>query len=245
MENAAGTTSRAFKERRARAVPAYRSNISTRATGNSGETGTQARLQDPFAAPGDLQFGAIFREPRPRFQLAAQGGIAIGRSTTAGVSFTEQTTWEGDRFSLVGANLGVQLPGRIYLGMYSSRELSAGRSWSGGLTINMQINDRHSAAASSLRNADGQLVNTIQASQAITSGPGLGWRLAASDDSTQRLSAGAAYNGALGQLTAEASANSRANAVRLGANGSLEWMNGYAFASRRIDEGAFCGRPCR
>ncbi|MEJ1962833.1 MAG: fimbria/pilus outer membrane usher protein [Gammaproteobacteria bacterium] len=204
-----------------------------------GETGTQGRLRDPFAAPGDIQFGAIIREPRPRFQLSAQGGIAIGRTLTAGVSYTEQTTWEGDRFSLIGANLGAQFPGNIYLGMYSSKELSAGRTWSGGLTVNVQIDGRHTAVASSVRNAGGQIVNTIQASQAIPGGPGLGWRLAASDDSTQRLLADAAYNAAFGQLTAEANANSRANAVRLGANGSLEWMEGYAFASRRINEGAF------
>src|SRR4029077_8138285 len=42
-----------------------------------------------------------------------------------------------------------------------------------------------------------------------------------------------------GQVTAETNAGKEANAVRLGANGSLGWMEGLAFASRRIDQGAF------
>jgi outer membrane usher protein len=73
----------------------------------------------------------------------------------------------------------------------------------------------------------------------VPAGPGWGWRVAASDSPTQRLQAGTAYNSNYGQVTAEANAGRDANALRLSANGSLGWMEGLAFASRRIDEGAF------
>jgi outer membrane usher protein len=204
-----------------------------------GDTDPPIRPRDPTTTPDAIQLGTIANEPRPRDQIAAQGGIAIGLKMTVGMSFTEQTTWDGDLFSLVGANLGVQLPRNIYLGVYASKELNAGKTWSGGVTMNVPISRRRSAAASSARDAGGQLVNTVQATQTVPSGPGWGWHVAASDDPTQRLLASTAYNGTYGQLTAEANAGSRANGVRLGANGSLEWMDGYAFASRPIDEGAF------
>ncbi|HEY0339771.1 MAG TPA: fimbria/pilus outer membrane usher protein, partial [Steroidobacteraceae bacterium] len=204
-----------------------------------GETGTQTGSRDISTTPGAAQWAPITREPRPKDQVAAQGGISIGTRTTVGMSLTEQTSWEGDRFSLLGVNLGMQLPGNVYLGVYSSKELSAGKTWSGGLTVTVPIGGRRTVAASSTRDAGGQLVDTVQATQTVPSGPGWGWHVAASDDPTQRLLAGATYNGAYGQLTAEADAGSGADAVRLGANGSLEWMEGHVFASRRIDEGAF------
>jgi outer membrane usher protein len=50
---------------------------------------------------------------------------------------------------------------------------------------------------------------------------------------------GAVVNTNHAQLTADANAGNDNNAVRVGANGSLGWLQGMAFASRRIDQGAF------
>jgi len=203
-----------------------------------GET-RKVQPHDPFTTPGAIHFGAFGREPRLKDRVSAHGGMAIARGVTAGMSFTEQTTWEGDRFLFAGVDAGVRLPGNIYLGLYSSKELSAGKSWSGGITMHAPIGSRSSAAARSARNAAGDVANTVRATQSVPSGRGWGWQVAASDDSAQQLSANTAYNSSYSQLTAEANAGSRANAMRLGANGSLGWMDDYVFASRRIDEGAF------
>ena len=73
----------------------------------------------------------------------------------------------------------------------------------------------------------------------MPTGPGWGWRYAASDSATQRFQAGATYNSNYGQVTAEGNQGADSNAIRLGASGSLGWMEGFAFASRRIDQGAF------
>jgi outer membrane usher protein len=190
---------------------------------------------------GYRQFGDTGRPSpsRPKNQVAAQAGLAIGSSITTGMTFTQQTTWDGDRFTLVGANIGVQFPNNIFVSVSASKELSAGKTWSGGLNVNVPLGTRRTISLSSASDSDGRFFNTIQATQTIPSGPGWGWRVGASDDPTRRLSAGAAYNGSYCQLTAEATGASRTDAVRLGANGSLEWMGGSAFASRRIDAGAF------
>ncbi len=205
-----------------------------------GDTERQTQLQDQLAAQGAAQYTPIAREPRPKDQVAAQAGMTLGLKVTVGMSLTEQTRpgrATASRWS--GANLGLQLPGNVSLSVYSSKELSAGKTWSGGVAVSVPIGGRRTVAASSNRDAGGRLVDTVQATQAVPSGPGWGWHVAASDDPTQRLLAGAAYNGDHGQVTAEVDAASGANAVRLGASGSLEWMGGHAFASRRIDEGAF------
>jgi outer membrane usher protein len=193
---------------------------------------------DHFEA-GYSQFGATAAEPRPKDQLVAGSGFPLSRGMMGGVSFTHQTTWEGDRFSLVGTNLGLALTHNAYLSMSASRELNAGKSWGCALNVIVPLDPRRTLAGGSVRDPAGHVINTIQATQSVPTGPGWGWRGAASDSATQSFQAGATYNSTYGQLTAEGNQGAGANAIRLGASGSIGWMEGFAFASRRIDQGAF------
>ena len=188
---------------------------------------------------GYRQFGGGALESRPRRQIVAGGGLAFGRGLSAGVSHTQQTTWEGGRFALVGANLGIALPGNLYLSAYLTRALGARQRFAGGLNLIMPFDHRRTVAASSARDPSGRVSHTVQATQSVPSGPGWGWRVAGSGGETPGAQAGATYNSPRAQFTAQASAGQGASALRLGANGSLGWMSGLAFASRRIDQGAF------
>jgi outer membrane usher protein len=188
---------------------------------------------------GYSQFGATVAEPKPKDQLVAGGGFPLGHGMTAGMSYARQTTWEGDRFSLVGANLGLALLHNAYLSISASRELNAGQSWGGALILIMPLDSRRTLAGGSAQEPGGHVINTVQETQSVPTGPGWGWRYAASDSATQRFQAGATYNSNYGQVTAEGNQGADSNAIRLGASGSLGWMEGFAFASRRIDQGAF------
>ena len=188
---------------------------------------------------GYRPLGATGAEARPKDQIVAGAGIQIGMGMSAGVTYTRQTTWDGDRFALVGANLGIPLPGNAHLGAYVSKELDDKKGWSGGLNVIIPLDERRLVAANSTRDTRGELINTIQITQSVPVGPGLGWRLAASDSDAQRLQAGATLNTNYGQLSAEANAGRDTNALRAGINGSVGWLQGLAFASRRIDHGAF------
>jgi outer membrane usher protein len=188
---------------------------------------------------GYSQFGATSAEPKPRDQLVAGGGFPLGHGMTAGMSYTRQTTWAGDRFSLVGANIGLALLGNAYLSISASRELNAGQSWGGALNLIIPLDSRRTLAGGSAKEPGGHLINVVQDTQSVPTGPGWGWRYAASDSAVQRFQAGATYNGNYGQMTAEANQGADSNAIRLGSSGSLGWMEGFAFASRRIDQGAF------
>jgi outer membrane usher protein len=188
---------------------------------------------------GYSQFGATAAEPKPKNQLVVAGGFFLGHGMTGGVSYTRQTTWEGDRFSLVGTNLGLVLTHNAYLSISGSRELNASKSWGGAVTVIVPLDPRRTLAGGSVQNPGGRVVNTVQAAQSVPTGPGWGWRGAASDNPMQRLQAGVTYNSNYGQVTAEGNQGSGANAIRLGASGSIGWMEELAFASRRIDQGAF------
>jgi outer membrane usher protein len=188
---------------------------------------------------GYSQFGATAAEPKPRDQLVAGGGFPLGHGMTAGMSYARQTTWAGDRFSLVGANLGLALLDNAYLSISASRELDAGQGWGGALNLIIPMDSRRTLAGGSAREPGGHLIDTVQETQSVPTGPGWGWRYAASDSAVQRFQADATYNGNYGQMTAEGNQGADSNAIRLGASGSLGWMEGFAFASRRIDQGAF------
>lgn len=188
---------------------------------------------------GYRQFGAGAFEVRPKHQVVAGGGLAFGFGLTAGLSYTQRTTWDGTRDSLVGVNVGIALPGNMHVGAYVTQALNAGKSFAGGLNLSIPFGDRRMVAARSARDASGHVVNTVQATQSVPAGPGWGWRIVGSDSETQRVQAGTTYNSHNAQFTAEANAGQGTHAVRLGANGSVGWMSALAFASRRIDQGAF------
>jgi outer membrane usher protein len=188
--------------------------------------------------PGYRPFGAGAFEMRPKDQIVAGGGLPLGFGLTAGLSYTLRTTWEGARFSLLGANVGIALPGNMYASAYASKALS-GKSFAVGLNLIVPFDSRRVIAASSTRNASGHVGTAVQATQSVPAGPGWGWRLAGSDSATQRVQGDTTYNSNHAQFTAQANAGRDANAVRLGANGSVGWMSGLAFASRRIDQRAF------
>lgn len=190
-----------------------------------------------FAA-GFVQFGATAKESRPRERLQASAGMAFGSGMSAGISYIRQTTWAGDNFTLGAVNFGAALPGSAYLSVFASKQLNADKGWSAGMNLTVPL-QQHTLLASSNRDTTGKLVNALEASSATPSGPGWSWRARASDLESQRLHAGATLNTNYGQFTAEANAGKDANAVRLGADGSVGWLEGLAFATRRIDQGAF------
>lgn len=188
---------------------------------------------------GFRPFGSNATEARARAQVVAGGGLVVGPGISAGLSYSMRSAWEGERFALLGANLAFALPGNIHVSVHATRELTAGKRFAAGLHVIVPFGAHRMLATSSARDVSGQVVHSVQATQAVPGGPGWGWRVAGSGGATQRAQAGATYNGHHGQVSAETSAAQDANAVRLGAQGSLGWMSGLAFASRRIDQGAF------
>ncbi|MBA2673167.1 fimbria/pilus outer membrane usher protein [Ramlibacter sp.] len=174
-------------------------------------------------------FGAGEREARARDRLRIGGGMRLNDTFNAGLSYTRQTSWNADSFSLAGATLGVRLPGNASLSLYASRELVTG-GWSAGVNLVVPLEGGKILAANTTRQVDGATTTAVQATQATPAGPGVGWSVRASNAAGQRARAQATLNTNHVQVAAEANAGKDNNAVRLSANGSVGWLEGQAFA---------------
>lgn len=184
-------------------------------------------------------FAEVMNEVRPRERIVAGFGVRALGNTAVGFNYIDQTEWAGDRLQLASLNLGVSLPGNVYVGAYASRRLDKSDGWSGGLSLVIPLGGPRSASANTRREASGNVVTTAEVNQATPFGPGVGWRLRTSDASAQRLQAGATLNTDVGRFTAEANEGDNNNALRLGASGSFGWLEGLSFATRNIGHGSF------
>ena len=187
---------------------------------------------------GFRQFGDLGSEVRPRNRMQVQTGMALARSAL-GLSYTRQTTWEGDNFRLLAINAGTPIFDNLFLSLYANKRLGPEGAWSVGLNLLMPLEKRRSLIATSSRDSGGPFTTAVQASQSPPVGPGWGWRVRASDQAQQQAQAGAILNSSVGQFQAEANAGKGNNAIRLGASGSAGWLAGLPFATRRIGHDAF------
>ena len=201
-------------------------------------TGGSGSLQWEHFDDGFEQFGSFGQEARPKNRLQAAMGLPLGEMSM-GMSYTRQTTWEGDNFRLAAVNVGTRIFGNVFASLYANRQFGTAQGWSVGLNLIMPLEKQRNVIATSNRNPEGRFINTLQASQAPPIGPGWGWRLNTSDQASQRAQAGATLNTGFGQFLADANTGAGNNAIRLGANGSLGWLAGLPFVTRRIDHGAF------
>ena len=152
--------------------------------------------------------------------MQAAFGLPLGRASL-GMSYTRQTTWEGDNFRLAAVNVGTRIFDNLFLSLYANKEFGTLQGWNAGLSLIVPLEKQRSVIATSSRNSDGQFSNTVQASQSPPIGPGWGWRMNASDQASQQAQAGATFNTEFGQFLADANSGAGNNALRLGANGSL------------------------
>ncbi len=211
----------------------YLLGLERRSLGGSGS------LQGEHFDRGYVQFGALPNETRPRDRFTAGYGMPLFLGASAGVSYISQSSWDGDQFQLASANLGFSLPWNMYLNAYTSKQLDEDKGWSGGLNVILPLGSQRTVSASSTHDTDGRLTNALQASQSVSQGPGLGWRLRTSDDPSQQLQGGGTLNTNYGQLDADANLGKDGTALRLGANGSIGWLQGLPFATRNIGQGSF------
>jgi outer membrane usher protein len=211
----------------------YLLGLERRSLGGSGS------LQGEHFDRSYTQFGASSSEIRPRDRFTAGYGMPIFKGASAGVSYINQSSWNGDNFQLASANMGLSLPWNMYLNAYASKQLDQDNGWSGGLNLILPLGSQRTVSASSTHDNAGRITNALLASQSVSQGPGLGWRVRTSDDPGQLLQAGGTVNTNYGQLNADANLGKDGTALRLGTNGSIGWLQGLPFATRNIGLGSF------
>jgi len=186
-----------------------------------------------------IQFASLPGETRPRERYSANLGILLFKNISAGINYTLQSSWEGDSLNMATASLGLSLPWDMHLNTYASQELDDEHDWSFGVILSMPLGNQRTASVSSNRGTDGRTINRTEVSQSPPAGPGLGWRLRASDDLDQLWQGGFTWNTNVGQFNAEASDTANNPAIRLGAKGAVGLLGGHLFTARSIGSGSF------
>jgi outer membrane usher protein len=185
------------------------------------------------------QFAFLAGESHPRQNLSAGLGLPLFSRVSAGFNYTSQYTWEGDRFNLASANLGVTLPRSMFISAFASMSVCNGHAWSSGVSLVMPLGNRRTASAGTSRDTDRHTVNSVEVSQSPPVGPGLGWRLRGSDDRSQQGQGSLVWNTNVGSFTVDANEGNDSLALQLGASGSIGLLKGLPFATRNIGYGSF------
>jgi outer membrane usher protein len=189
----------------------------------------------PFGA-GDSESG---RASWPRGRLQANAGVTPWSGTSMGLTYIRQSSRSGATFALAGVNAGASLAREVSVSVFARKQLATHEGWSVGLNLLVSLAKQRSFTAASSKDPGGGWSTYAQAGSPAQFGQGWAWSARASDQPSQVLRAAATLYSNVGQFTAELNAGRDANALRAGADGSVGWLEGLPFATRRIGDGAF------
>ncbi len=183
----------------------------------------------PFAYSSSL-------ETRPKNTLSATVTVPVYQNVASSLSYIEQTSYDTSAFRNLSFSTGVMLPLNISLSFTANKSLTSNDAWFAGLNFIIPLGKDYSSSLNSSKQNSGDVINTVNLTQNIPAGTGVGWGLNLSDDETQQARANIIVNRDSAQFTSEINQGQNNNAIRLGANGSLGYAEGLTFATRMIGD---------
>ena len=183
----------------------------------------------PFAYSSSL-------ETRPKNIFNTIAAIPIYKNIATSLSYIEQTSYDTTVFRNVSLVTGFALPLNISMSISANKSLSTDNNWFAGLNFIIPLGQDYSSSLSNSKQSGGDIINTVNLTKNSPTGKGVGWGLNLSDDQTQQARANIIINNDSTQFTSEVNQGLNNNAIRLGANGSLGYAEGLAFATRSIGE---------
>lgn len=165
-----------------------------------------------------------------RMQLSASYGYNSSRFGTAGVAFARINTFNQGNLNTFSANYSMRIGERGTLSLTATRVTGQASGTSIGISLFFPL-EKSVTLAASVTQSNGSVDTYISASRPLTTEVGSGWRALSGTRSGSAYSEGGYYyQGNKGQLSADASASSAQQTLRLGAKGGLVMMDGYFFA---------------
>ena len=202
-------------------------------------------LQYEHASRGFAPFGealgsvAVVQRARERW-LASLGGSLGSSPVSGGVSYVQQSRWDGERVRSFGLGAGVALWQRASLSLSLNKRLDSDRAWSAGITVSLPLENSIYTALRIERTTAGAPSGVVLASYNPPDGLGLGWHAEASAQPSQRASAGLQGNTSQAQWALDLVSDARGQmAARASGRGTLGWLAGLPFASRAVGGGSF------
>ena len=146
--------------------------------------------------------------------------LGVGAVPASSVSSTSVSV----SVASVSPSVGVSVSG--------SRDLHSG-DWSARVHVVVPL-DRRVSVSGAVNATRAGHTSQVEAYSPTPTGPGLGWRVRASDAPNNRFGANLVYNAPYARLTGDLVNGSAGTAVRLGAAGSVGTLGGYGFAAMPI-----------
>jgi outer membrane usher protein len=174
-----------------------------------------------------------------RRQLSASYNFSSERFGSLGVAYARVDSYDRGPLVTYSANYGLQIGARASLTFNVVRVKDsgpAGAATSFGVSLLVPL-ERQVSSASSFSHRRGQTDGYTSVSQGLTAENGWGWRaLGGRRNALNFAEGGVFYQGTRGLVSADVSASTEQQTVRLGAQGGLVMIDGQVFASRPIQD---------
>ncbi|NQW81161.1 MAG: fimbrial biogenesis outer membrane usher protein [Polaromonas sp.] len=201
-------------------------------------------LQYEHASQGFAPFGEAIGADAPtqrsRSRWLASLGGPLWASWSGGVSYVQQTRWDGDRVQSVGLSTSLPIWQRASLNISLNKRLDGDGAWSAGATVSLPLSSGVYSTARINSASGSPAIGAVSASRNAPAGPGLGWRVEASTLESQRASAGLQGNTSQFAWGLDLASDADGQvATRASGRGTLGLLAGLPFASRAVGQGSF------
>jgi outer membrane usher protein len=201
-------------------------------------------LQYEYASQGFAPFGEAISPAtavlRARERWLANLGGPLWGLVSGGINYVRQTRWDGDRVQSAGVSLSLPLWQRASLSLGLNKRLDGDHTWRAGMSVSLPLDGAIHTATRLDRGSDGRFTGTVSAGRNAPAGPGLGWRVEASTQKSQRARGGLQYNANQAEWALDIASDPEGQvAARAGGRGSVGLLAGMPFASRPVGQGSF------
>jgi outer membrane usher protein len=207
---------------------------------NLGYTWSNRRFNfaiDSTRTRGDYRdVASLYGSPPPRVSDTALASVSVGAAGNFGVNYLRQQ-YPGEASSrYAGAFWSATVRSRFSMsvGVNQNLDVSHDRSIFASVTYS---GDHHINYSASVQRSQGETSATLEADQPVPGDGGFGWRALARDGNDQNGGvAEASWLVDRGQFTTGVSATGDSRYAYADATGSLVFMEGHLFATRRVDD---------
>lgn len=180
------------------------------------------------------RLGVLPDEFAPRLRSQLYATAALGRFGSVGISRTEQKYHDGHKIQVMSAHGSINIGALGYLSLAIVHTAGEEQDTIAALNFTRALNERTSAGASLTSYADGTDAQ-VEIQRSLPAGRGMGYRVAGSAGATRATESALILQNDVGTYELEMQQRADSRATRASVSGSLAFMAGHIFPSRRIE----------
>jgi outer membrane usher protein len=191
-------------------------------------------LQTRLTSPDFDQLGRLHERRLARQQTQAHIGWNNQALGSFGMGFVHLNNRDEPDNKLITANYSRSLPANWSMGISAFQNLEHPRDYAFTLTLTHALGPRRATSLSTTRHKDGADTQLLQFQQNLPAGEGVGYRLVAGSEESDRIEGRLDAQNDTGTYALEASRVRGADAYRASAAGSVAFFEGGPYLSRKL-----------